>query len=123
MLADQGVIGRIGVMGGGAQPQAVLGRPFDAIQPQAADVDQATGLGHAGLHQVQHIGATGDELRTGNTRLLRHMTQRLSGATRIAGRYQRKRVHAGTLPTIVGHWGSRACSIPATSHTAEVIWV
>jgi len=57
------VVSRIRVSDQCAQPQtAVFGR-LDPVQRQLRDVDQTARTRHVLLHQIDEIGAAGDELR------------------------------------------------------------
>ena len=62
-LLDQRVIGEIGVAHERADAQAAAGRVFDLLQRQPRDVDQLGRPFDVHLHQIDQIGAAGDEFR------------------------------------------------------------
>ena len=64
-LAHALVGGDVGVADQGADAQAAIGRLLDLAQRQAADVDQVRRLLDVELHQVEQVGAAGDERRAG----------------------------------------------------------
>ncbi|MNF74489.1 hypothetical protein D3C84_565230 [compost metagenome] len=63
VLADARVGGEVGVAHQGADSQAAFGCGFDSVQGQVVDVDQLRRRLDVQLHQVQQVGAAGDEAR------------------------------------------------------------
>jgi hypothetical protein len=63
LVADALVAGQIRVGDGRADAQASVSCVFDLGKRQARDVDQVSGRLDFDLHQVEQVGATGDELR------------------------------------------------------------
>ena len=65
---DLGMAGDVGQAGQRADTQRVgarIGPGLDAVERQAADVDQLPGRGRALLEKLQQVGAAGDERRVG----------------------------------------------------------
>ena len=61
---DQRVIGEIGIGHERADAQAPVRRLLDGLERQARDVDQLRRARHLVLHQVDQVGAAGDEFRS-----------------------------------------------------------
>ena len=62
-LLDQRVVGEVGVRHQRADAQAAARRLLDAVERQPRDVDQPRRALDIVLHQVDQVGAAGDELR------------------------------------------------------------
>ena len=79
-LLDQRVIGEIGVAHERADAQAAARRVFDLLQRQPRDVDQLRRPLDIHLHQIDQIGAAGDEFRVRVASDLAHRVGDVAGA-------------------------------------------
>ena len=79
-LLDRRVIGEIGVAHERADAQAAAGRVFDLLKRQPRDIDQLRRTFDLHLHQVDQIGAAGDELRARIAGDLAHRVGDVGGA-------------------------------------------
>ena len=62
---DRGVIGEVGIRNERADAQAAIRRLLDGLERQARNVDQPRRPFDVFLHQIDQIGAAGDEFRLG----------------------------------------------------------
>ena len=92
--------GEIGVAHQRADAQPALGRRFDLVEREAVDVDQMRRRFDLELHQVEQVGAAGDELGALDAR---------GGRRSLGGRFR----------ALVGE-GFHAC-LPATSVIASTM--
>jgi hypothetical protein len=60
-----GVGGQVGVAHQRTDAQAAVGGAFDLVEAEAVDVDQVRGRLDLQLHQVEQVGAAGNEARAG----------------------------------------------------------
>ena len=79
-LFDRRVIGEIGVAHERADAQAAAGRVFNLLQRQPRDIDQLRRTFDLHLHQIDQIGAAGDELRAWIAGDLAHGVRDIGGA-------------------------------------------
>src|SRR5437763_13834519 len=83
---------------------APIGKRFDAVEGQVADIDQQIGLAHPEPQMVDEIRPSGEE---DPTRLL---GQERDGALCVARAFVAKRIHGcASLPTCCICWASCAC--------------
>jgi hypothetical protein len=90
-----GIRGQVAVAHQRADAQAAIARCLDAVQAQRIDVDEMGGRLDLQLHQVQQIGAPGDEARIGALR------DRGGGLGRRAGALEAEGFHAAPPATRV----------------------
>jgi hypothetical protein len=79
-VLDQWVIGEIGVAHQGADAQTAVRSAFDLVQRQPVNVDHLCGAFDIHLHQVDKIGAAGDEFCRRIARELTHRVRNIAGA-------------------------------------------
>ena len=79
-LLDQRVVGEVGVRHERADAQAAVRRLLDGLQRQPRDVDQPRRALDIVFHQVDQVGAAGDELRRRIGRDLPHRVGDVVGA-------------------------------------------
>ena len=79
-LLDQRVIGEVGVRHERADAQPAVRGLLDGLERQPRDVDQPRGAFDILLHQIDQVGAAGDEFRRRIGRDLPHRVGDVGGA-------------------------------------------
>nr|GEU28231.1 hypothetical protein [Tanacetum cinerariifolium] len=112
VIAAHARVGRqVGIAHQGADAQATVCRGLDAVEGQAVDIDQVGWRLDLELHQVQQVGAAGDEARAGGA------GDGLGGVRRSGGAVIAADIAAHALADLVG--GQQGAFGQAGAHVAR----